>query len=177
MPDFITERLELSEITDRDWDDFLELQSSSEVLRYVRVPEPVEFIRQKFEAALNPWTRDSNGWFSRVIRIYNTQEFVGVTGFKSMWAVNEQAEVGFAIKPNHAGNGYATESLRCIVGFAFNDCRFRKVTAVVNVENLASQRVLQKVGFQQEGRLRDNLRIKDQWYDELVFGLFPPEFI
>ena len=172
-PILITERLDLFDMTLSDWADFHELQSSAEVQHYVRVPESEKVIREKFELALKPWTRESDGWCGRVIRVRKSQAFVGIIGFRATWALNEQAEVGYAITPSQAGNGYATESLRALVKIAFQEYDFHKITAIVNAENLPSRRVLEKVGFQQEGRLRDNLKMRNRWYDELYFGLFP----
>jgi RimJ/RimL family protein N-acetyltransferase len=81
-------------------------------------------------------------------------EPVGIISLKppnEVWGV---VEVGYMITPEQWGNGYATDALATLCGYAFNERRLNKVYATCYATNPASKRVLEKVGFTEEGLLR-----------------------
>ena len=63
------------------------------------------------------------------------------------------------------------ESLREVLNFAFDHCGFHRLQANVLEGNDGSRRVLEKCGFQMEGRLRDSYRIGDEWKNDWLLGL------
>lgn len=96
-----------------------------------------------------------------------------------MWvALRPQPHVGglgYWILPEERGYGAATAALRLLVPWALSALDLRRLEAWVQPENVASQRVLRKAGFQQEGRLRNFLTIDGEAADALVFAAIPPE--
>jgi RimJ/RimL family protein N-acetyltransferase len=85
-------------------------------------------------------------------------------------------EIGYWIVPEEQGNGYATEAADLVVKHAFHDQGLHKVIARTFADNEASQRVLEKLGFEQEGRLRDHHYINGERKDMSLFGLTRPEW-
>jgi RimJ/RimL family protein N-acetyltransferase len=63
-------------------------------------------------------------------------------------------DIGFAILPQYAGNGYAYESARAVMTHAKNDIGLKRVIAITNPDNLASIRLLEKLGLKFERRIR-----------------------
>ena len=64
------------------------------------------------------------------------------------------AEVSYYIWEKYWGYGFAVEALSSVVEFGFNDLNLERIQAVVDVRNKASERVLEKAGFEKEGMLR-----------------------
>ena len=62
--------------------------------------------------------------------------------------------IGYAAAPVHWGKGYVTEATHAVIDWAFRQPSIYRVYATTDVENIASQRVLEKVGMQCEGILR-----------------------
>ncbi|GAB1693317.1 GNAT family N-acetyltransferase [Krasilnikovia sp. M28-CT-15] len=95
-----------------------------------------------------------------------------------MWvAVRPQPHVGglgYWIVPPARGQGVATAAVRLAVPWVMDAWDLRRLEAWVEPENLASQRVLSRAGFQQEGRLRNFLTHDHQSSDALVFSIIPP---
>ncbi|SQA98850.1 Uncharacterised protein [Cedecea neteri] len=60
--------------------------------------------------------------------------------------------------------------------FAFAEVGIRKLVATVTAGNIPSKKVLEKVGFQQEGTLRENYWLNERWQDDWIFGLLAREF-
>ncbi|MGW7261434.1 GNAT family N-acetyltransferase [Streptomyces sp. NPDC054834] len=73
------------------------------------------------------------------------------------------------------GRGYATDTMRTICRYGFQKMRLHKIRLTVVTENHAAHRVYQKVGFVDEGRLRQEFRRDGQWYDMFTMGLLEDE--
>lgn len=103
------------------------------------------------------------------------EEVVGSVSIHSLNLRMRHAEVGYVIGDAWKGRGYATAALRLLVPLAW-EAGLRRLMALVAAENLASQRVLQKVGFTREGLLRRHFLIEGREVDEVVFGLLREEW-
>ncbi|MFE4537102.1 GNAT family N-acetyltransferase [Streptomyces scopuliridis] len=73
------------------------------------------------------------------------------------------------------GRGYATDAMRTVCRYGFEKMRLHKISLTVVTENHAAHRVYQKVGFVDEGRLRQTFRRDGQWYDMFTMGLLEGE--
>jgi RimJ/RimL family protein N-acetyltransferase len=73
------------------------------------------------------------------------------------------------------GRGFATDAMRTICRYGFEKMRLHKISLTVVTENHAAHRVYQKVGFVDEGRLRQVFRRDGQWYDMFTMGLLEGE--
>lgn len=86
------------------------------------------------------------------------------------------AEVGYSIAPAHWGSGYATAALDLVCQYAFEERRLEKLYAVPLATNPASCRVLEKVGFEEEGRLRKEAFVDGERVDVCRYGLLAEEW-
>ncbi|MFC7308043.1 GNAT family N-acetyltransferase [Streptomyces monticola] len=73
------------------------------------------------------------------------------------------------------GRGYATDALRTVCRYGFDKMRLHKIALTVVTENHAAHHIYRKVGFVEEGRLRQTFRRDGQWYDEFTMGLLQGE--
>lgn len=83
---------------------------------------------------------------------------------------------GLAIRDGFRRRGYAVEAVELVLRYYFEELGYQKVTISVFSFNEPSIRLHQKLGFQQEGRLRRTVFTRGQYFDELVFGLTAEEF-
>ncbi|QKW38419.1 GNAT family N-acetyltransferase [Actinomadura sp. NAK00032] len=77
--------------------------------------------------------------------------------------------------PAARGRGYAAETLGLLVRYLFDCSPVHRIEAAVEVGNIASQRVCEKMGFVQEGLLRGYTFRAGQWRDCLMFSILRPE--
>ncbi|WML36844.1 GNAT family N-acetyltransferase [Clostridium sp. OS1-26] len=82
----------------------------------------------------------------------------------------KQAEVGYVLHQDFWGKGYCTEAVAMINNFAINNLKLHRLHARVVGGNMGSARVLEKNGFDLEGRLSDHYYIEGKYYDGLIFG-------
>lgn len=101
---------------------------------------------------------------------------VGTVGLNAFASTAGTAELGYYLRPDAWGSGYATDAARTLVDHAFAELRFHRVQAKAFDENRASQRVLEKVGFEQEGVLREHWYRHGHHEDVHVYGLLADEW-
>lgn len=85
------------------------------------------------------------------------------------------AELGYWVREDRAGRGYATEAARALLAWAFRNLDLHRVTAFADVSNPSSARVLEKCGFTREGVVRHRILHRDDWRDHAMFGLLAGE--
>jgi RimJ/RimL family protein N-acetyltransferase len=73
------------------------------------------------------------------------------------------------------GQGYGTDAMRTICRYGFDTMRLHKITLEVVTQNHAAHHIYLKVGFTEEGRLREVFRRDGQWYDMFTMGLLEGE--
>ena len=74
------------------------------------------------------------------------------------------------------GQGYATEAARALVSFGFGTLRLHRVFATCDVRNVASARVLEKVGMRREGHCRGDKWVRGQWRDSYIYAMLEDEW-
>ncbi|EON72586.1 GNAT family N-acetyltransferase [Lysinibacillus sphaericus] len=79
-----------------------------------------------------------------------------------------QGELAYWIGEPYWGNGYATEAAQAILQFAFKEKKLHKVFARYFSSNPASGKVMEKIGMEKEGTLKDHV-MKDGKYEDLVY--------
>jgi ribosomal-protein-alanine N-acetyltransferase len=94
---------------------------------------------------------------------------VSVTNLRR--GVAQTASLGYWVGERHARKGVMTEGLLLTLDFLFIDLGLHRVEAATLPHNTASRRLLEKIGFSEEGRGRGYLRIAGEWQDHVLYGL------
>src|SRR6478752_7222752 len=88
-----------------------------------------------------------------------------------------QAELGWALHPDHTGHGYATEAVRELLRVCFDELHLRRVTADCFADNEASWRLMERVGMRREiHTLQESLHRSGRWLDGLGYALLADEW-
>jgi RimJ/RimL family protein N-acetyltransferase len=75
------------------------------------------------------------------------------------------------------GRGYGSEAVRLLIGHLFESTDLVRVGATTDVENLASVRLLERIGFRREGTLRYALFHHARWHDVFVYSVTRPDWV
>jgi len=86
------------------------------------------------------------------------------------------AFVGYALRRDAWGQGYAGEITELLCEFGFRTLGLHRLVARVDPENAASSRVLTRAGFRLEGRIREDLYLAGRWHDGLQYSLLAHEW-
>ena len=88
-----------------------------------------------------------------------------------------QAELGWVLAPEHAGRGLATEAAAELIRICFEDLGLRRVVALCFADNVASWRIMEKLGMRREEHSRaESLHRSGRWLDGLGYGLLADEW-
>ena len=98
--------------------------------------------------------------------------------FNLWWNSREhrQGEIGFIVHPDHQGRGYATEVSRVLLRLGFEGLGLHRIVGTLEARNLASARVLERLGMRREAHLVENEWVKGEWQSELVYAILDREW-
>lgn len=171
----VTPRLQLRLLRSGDLDAIVRYASAREIASMtLSIPHPLE--REEAEAWLAAMLeRVKRGEaFPFAIVPKGEEALVGVVGLHP--EEHERAEVGFWVGVPFHGRGYCTEALRAVIGWGFETRSLHRIHAMHFPENVASARVLAKVGMTREGRLRQHVKKWDRWRDVEVMAILESEW-
>jgi RimJ/RimL family protein N-acetyltransferase len=162
-----TERLRLRPFRDDDLDVVARWLADPEFTRYLAGPQPRAEAEAILARAHAHWREHGFGPFAVEDRA--TGELIGRSGPAYHRAWPHDPEVGWWIAPERQGRGLATEAGSASVRHTFDDLGFARVVSITIEPNLASRRVMEKLGF----RLLE--RIPTEWGELWVHALDAPE--
>jgi [ribosomal protein S5]-alanine N-acetyltransferase len=170
-PTLQTERLTLRPFTDADGDALFALHSSAHVLRYWDSPPWTERGRaERFVATCRQMADEGTG-ARLAMDLRSDGSFIGWCTL-SRWNPDfRSASLGYCLTDAAWGHGYATEAVGALLRWAFDALDLNRVQAEADTRNVASARVLEKVGFVLEGTLREDCVVNGEVSDSWVYGL------
>ena len=177
LPIITTPRVVLRWISEDDIDSLYEIFSSPQVMRYWST-EPLA--DREAAADLQREIADGNGsetMFKWGLALRDSNTVIGTTTLFNLNLDNGRAELGYAMSHAHWGQGYMNEALNALVSHAFEVMELRRLEADVDPRNAASIRVLEKLGFQREGFLRERWHVNGEIQDALFYGLLRREWL
>lgn len=175
-PTLRTARLALRPFTDADADALFALQSDPRVLRYWDAPPWTERARAaRFIEACRAMANDGTG-ARLAIDLRSGPDFAGWCSLTRWNPVYRSAALGYCLAESAWGRGYATEAAGAVLSWAFEVLDLNRVQAETDTRNLASARVLDKLGFVREGTLREDCVVDGEVSDSWVFGLLRREW-
>jgi ribosomal-protein-alanine N-acetyltransferase len=175
-PTLQTDRLRLRPFDDADAGALFALHSDVHVLRYWDSPPWTEPARaERFIAACRQMEVDGTGARLAVERV-SDGAFIGWCTV-SQWNPDfRSASMGYCYTEASWGHGYATEAGGAVLGWAFEALDLNRVQAEADTRNIGSARVLEKLGFQREGTLREDCVVNGDVSDSWVYGLLRREW-
>ena len=97
-------------------------------------------------------------------------------GFIGQFAVRSYLEIGYVLVPDERNKSYCTEAVQLMVDYLFLSKDIVRIQAHANIENVASQKVLEKTGFKKEGIERKRDFVRGKWTDSYVYSILREEW-
>jgi RimJ/RimL family protein N-acetyltransferase len=168
---FETERLVARRFGPRDLVAFVAMRDDPEVARFQSWERYSEEDGRRFIAELATMQPGEPGWFQFALEQRATGLFVGDCGLFVDPADRRLARVGYTIARPFWNQGFASEAVMALTQFAFGQFNIHRITASVDPRNLASCRVLEKIGYVREGHFRQSEWFKGAWADDAVYAM------
>ena len=172
-PDLRTDQFRLRPWRPEDLDALVAALHDSDIPRWTRIPEPYghEDGREFLTRSAAAWSDGTGASFAIVEP--GGDRLLGSIGVR--FHEETAASVGSWVAREARGRGIAAQALRLVAGWVMAALPIERLELVTDPENVASQRVAEKAGFQREGLLRRYLEIKGERRDCVMFSLLRQE--
>lgn len=172
-----TARLVLREFVEGDWRAMHATHSREDVVRYLTIEPMDEAAAREYVQGTMVSARElpRAEWELAITRRGGDDTMLGRVGMKRD-ADPRSAMLWFTLDPAQHGNGYATEAVRALLDHAFGDVKLHRVWGDCDPRNMQSGRVMERAGMRREGHLVQNVWIKGEWCDSVLYALLASEW-
>ena len=133
------------------------------------VSDTLNFIRASVDRKAN------NGGF--VLLIEHEKQLCAVIGFNWIDWANRAGEIGYWLRQDRQGQGLMTACCRALIRYFFETLQLNRINIPVAVENHKSRAIPERLGFQQDGILRDAEWLYDHFVDHVVYTLLRRDYL
>jgi RimJ/RimL family protein N-acetyltransferase len=173
-----TKRLFIREMRPDDLDALIEMAAHPEAHTYEHHPLNVETeLRNFLEGAIERARQQPRTHYRFALTIPPSERLCGRLALTLNWEEIREWEIGWHLHSLEWGKGYATEAAQALLEFAFQELKAHRVVAYCNAFNERSVRVMQRLGMQQDGRLRGTRWWNGGWVDEYVYAILEDDFL
>lgn len=137
-------------------------------LPWARVDHGPAETRRYLRAARSAWSRQSA--FEFVIELRESERVLGIVSLHRVDWVRAAAGLGYWVRRTEWNRGFASEAASAALGHALGGLRLHRVEALVALENKASQRVVEKLGFVREGIAREAEFVDSRYLDHVQYS-------
>ena len=174
----LTERLLLRPFEEDDLQALYTMQSDEEVVRYLyQGVRSLDKVRTSLARKMGSVSIKGEGdGVTAAVVLRDTGELVADVSLWLLSEGHEQGELGFTVHPAHQRKGYATEASRQMLEFGFTTMRLHRVIGRLEARNVASARVMEKLGMRREAHFIENEWVKGEWQSEFLYALLAEEW-
>ncbi len=175
----IDEEVSLRMFNEDDAEEFYNLTiSSKEYLRewlgWLDYVESVEDTAQNIKSRLQEYIE--NRGYPKSFAIIYRGKIVGTIGFNDINRASKIGEVGYWLAEQFQGNGIMTKALNALIDYGFEELGLNRIQIKVAVENKKSRAQPERLGFTQEGIIRQAEWLYDHYVDHVLYGLLVNEW-
>lgn len=108
--------------------------------------------------------------------VFYKDELVGIAGFNKFDWANRVGFVGYWLAEDHQGHGIMTRAVQGLIDYSFDQFDLNRIDIRTAYENKKSQAIPERLGFKNEGILRQAEWLYDRYVDHVVYGLLKSEW-
>ena len=176
LPTLDATRLKLRPLTEADVPALFAIFGDSEVMRYWSHPAMTDIAEA--EALLRDIQHhaEAETLFQWGIARREDDVVIGTCTLCRIDREHRRGELGYILRRDHWGRGFATEALTAVIHHAFETLGLHRLEADIDPRNPRSIRLVERLGFKAEGRLRERYFVAGEIQDSAIYGLLEPEW-
>lgn len=177
FPQLETERLILRKMRKDDAHDLFEYASDPDVSRYTLwdAHRSLQDSQRFLEAVIAQYkSKDVTNWG---IEHKADRKLIGTCGFVYWNLDHRRAEIGYALSKSYWNQGLMSEAAYAVLQYGFKTMQLNRLEARCNLENIGSERVMQKIGMTYEGTIREQLLIRGEFKDIKLYSILRSEVL
>lgn len=169
-PEFLTERLRLRPFQK---DDLISLERYALrecFWRFLPIePQTSESVASFLDKRLKDVWGD--GGYCCAIELIEAGHLIGTVRITEADPTHHSGDIGYALNDEFSGKGYMTEAVTRALQIGFQQLHLHRIWATADVDNVASWRLMERVGMQREGLLRQNKFMRGQWRNSYQYSI------
>jgi ribosomal-protein-alanine N-acetyltransferase len=171
FPNLETERLLLRRVDSNDKKEIFALRSNPETMKYI--PRPL--VKTDEDAlqhiAMIDSKIDSNEGINWAITLKGNPKLIGIIGHYRIKPENYRAELGYMLLPEYHRKGIVSEALKEAIKYGFQVMKLNSLEAIIDPDNDASAKVLEKNGFVKEAHLKEYEFFEGRFLDTVIYSI------
>ncbi len=172
-----TRRLLLRDFKEDDWEAVHVYASDPEVVKFMPWgPNTEDQTKEFIKKAIKFQEERPRQHFELAAVLKDDGALVGGCGLNVLSATDRTGYIGYCYNRLYWSAGLATEAAEALVLHGFEQLGLHRIWATCDPQNLASARVLEKVGMTREAQLRENVWVRGKWRDSLVYAILDREW-
>jgi ribosomal-protein-alanine N-acetyltransferase len=161
----------LRELQVTDAQDFLSYMKDDKVYEFIAeeyIPKTLSESEEEIQYWADLYTSKRSIYWGIALKSTNT--LIGSCGFNVWSPMNKRAEISYDLSRKFWNQGIMTQSIKAICDFVFCNLEVNRVQATVAIENIASVKLLEKVGFKREGILREYAYLHGRKHNSYMYS-------
>jgi ribosomal-protein-alanine N-acetyltransferase len=166
------DRLVLRDLEESDWQAVHSYASDPEVVRYMDWgPNTEDETKNFIQRSIANQKEQPRRNYTLAIVLKLDSQLIGGCGVHLSDPDNREGWIGYCLNRHFWRQGHGTETARALLRFGFDQLNLHRIFALCDPGNIASVHVLENVGMQREGHLRERKLRKGKWHDELLYAI------
>ena len=166
-----SERLLLRQITSDDVNEVFALRSNPETMKYIPRPLAVTINEAMVHVKMIQDKIETNEGINWAITLKGNPKMIGIIGHYRIRWEHFRSEIGYMLLPEYQGKGIITEAIQLMIDYGFNEMKMHSLEGIIDPQNTASARVLEKNGFVKEAHLKENEFFDGKFIDSVIYSL------
>jgi len=172
-----TDRLLLREVEESDFSAVHDYARDAEVSRYMPWgPNSEQDTKEFIQRVLDHQRKQPRSEYDFALVKKDDIYLIGICSLVVRNTTNSEGEIGYVLNRNYWNQGYTTEASKAVLSFGFDKLKMHRIYATCNPVNIASSRVMEKIGMRREGYLKEHRLTKGEWCDSLLYAILDREF-
>jgi ribosomal-protein-alanine N-acetyltransferase len=166
-----TSRLCMRSFREADWQAVHAYSTDPEVVQYIPGEFPSE---EESREMIRSWMNGQNDdppHYDFAVTVRPDDFVIGWCCIQISSSNSQLGELMYVFNRHFWKNGYAFEATQAIVDYGFSRLKLHRISATCRPENIASWHILEKLGMQREGLLRENTWIRDSWHNSYLYAI------
>ena len=173
-----TERLLIRKFRETDIPDIIDFTKKADfwLKRNISWKPTKESIREYFVKQRDLYPKMQPKWVDLAIEIKASARVVGFVGIGVKDSDSRQAIIGWLLGNKYQGQGLATEAVRALITYGFDEMDLHRIYARTGLKNVRSWKLMERLNMRREAHFKKSHTVEEDWDDEVIYAVLEEEW-
>lgn len=176
FPNMNSERLDFRSLHDDDVNEVFAIRSDKEIMKYIPRPLAKDLQDALDHIKMVQETIAKSEGINWALTFKDSSKLIGIIGIYRISKADHRGELGYILLPEYHNQGIISEAIQTVLTYAFENIGFHSLEAIIDPDNIASERVLVKNGFVKEAHIKENVFWDGQYLDTIIYSMLKRNF-